>query len=306
MTSAAVKILFARTMFSNAAARATKHSADADMSVVLGAAAAHTPRAAPPTRARAPARAPASVSFRRAEPRGATRFSASMSKRRVTRPAAGAGDADEVEDSDSKARKPGEDDAEQVLGDSFVQDEITTQLKYQTKLYQAQQFLEQKKEEFVAKGEEGKNAMEEEAQLARDRASLELGMRASEIDDQLAEMLDETAAARARNEKVQAELAELEEQLTGKSSGRFRKTPKNPISALKQQAIDKEAADVDARMRDTLEATQRKSAYTLILLLLVVTDISLFAEMAWDKAFAVTAVIGLVGYQAKNENENSR
>jgi hypothetical protein len=114
------------------------------------------------------------------------------------------------------------------------------------------------------------------------------------------------AAARARNEKVQAELAELEEQLTGKSSGRFRKTPKNPISALKQQAIDKEAADVDARMRDTLEATQRKSAYTLILLLLVVTDISLFAEMAWDKAFAVTAVIGLVGYQAKNENENNR
>ena len=278
------------------------------MSVVLGAAAALTPRAATPPRAAAHARAHASVSFRRADPRRATRFSASsMSKRRATRLAAGAGDADEMqEDSDSKAGKPAEDDAEQNLGDSFVQDEITSQLKYQTKLYQAQQFLEGKKEEFVAKGEEGKSAMEEEAQLARDRASLELGMRASEIDDQLAEMLDETAAARARNEKVQAELAELEEQLTGKSSGRFRKTPKNPISALKQQAIDKEAADVDARMRDTLEATQRKSAYTLILLLLVVTDISLFAEMAWDKAFAVTAVIGLVGYQAKNENENSR
>ena len=209
------------------------------------------------------------------------------------------------EDSDSKARKPAEDDAEQNLGDSFVQDEITSQLKYQTKLYQAQQFLEEEGR-VRCEGRGGKSAMEEEAQLARDRASLELGMRASEIDDQLAEMLDETAAARARNEKVQAELAELEEQLTGKSSGRFRKTPKNPISALKQQAIDKEAADVDARMRDTLEATQRKSAYTLILLLLVVTDISLFAEMAWDKAFAVTAVIGLVGYQAKNENENSR
>ena len=277
------------------------------MSVVLGAAAALTPRAVPPPRAAAHARAHASVSFRPADPRRATRLSASsVSKRRATRLAAGAGDADETEDSDSKEREPAEDDAEQNLGDSFVQDEITSQLKYQTKLYQAQQFLEEKKEEFVAKGEEGKTAMEEEAQLARDRASLELGMRASEIDDQLAEMLDETAAARARNEKVQAELAELEEQLTGKSSGRFRKTPKNPISALKQQAIDKEAADVDARMRDTLEATQRKSAYTLILLLLVVTDISLFAEMAWDKAFAVTAVIGLVGYQAKNENENSR
>ena len=277
------------------------------MSVVLGAAAALMPRVVPPPRAAAHARAHASVSFRPADPRRATRLSASsVSKRRATRLAAGAGDADETEDSDSKEREPAEDDAEQNLGDSFVQDEITSQLKYQTKLYQAQQFLEGKKEEFVAKGEEGKSAMEEEAQLARDRASLELGMRASEIDDQLAEMLDETAAARARNEKVQAELAELEEQLTGKSSGRFRKTPKNPISALKQQAIDKEAADVDARMRDTLEATQRKSAYTLILLLLVVTDISLFAEMAWDKAFAVTAVIGLVGYQAKNENENNR
>ena len=277
------------------------------MSVVLGAAAALMPRVVPPPRAAAHARAHASVSFRPADPRRATCFSASpMSKRRATRLAAGAGDADETEDSDSKEREPAEDDAEQNLGDSFVQDEITSQLKYQTKLYQAQQFLEEKKEEFVAKGEEGKTAMEEEAQLARDRASLELGMRASEIDDQLAEMLDETAAARARNEKVQAELAELEEQLTGTSSGRFRKKPKNPISALKQQAIDKEAADVDARMRDTLEATQRKSAYTLILLLLVVTDISLFAEMAWDKAFAVTTVIGLVGYQAKNENENTR
>ena len=169
------------------------------MSVVLGAAAALTFRAASPPRAAAHARAHASVSFRRADPHRATRFSASsVSKRRATRLAAGAGDADEMEeDSDSKARKPAEDDAEQNLGDSFVQDEITSQLKYQTKLYQAQQFLEGKKEEFVAKGEEGKSAMEEEAQLARDRASLELGMRASEIDDQLAEMLDETAAARA-------------------------------------------------------------------------------------------------------------
>ena len=104
--------------------------------------------------------------------------------------------------------------------------------------------MEEKKEEFLEKGEEGKSAMEEESQLARDRASLELGMRASEIDDQLAEMLDETAAARARNEKVQAELAELEEQLTGRSSGRFRKAPaKNPVSALKQEAIDKEACN---------------------------------------------------------------
>ena len=223
-----------------------------------------------------------------------------------TRTSAGAGDSLDESDASEISEKEPEDDAEQNLGDTFVQDEITSQLKYQTKLYQAQQFLEDKKTEFIEKGEEGKNAMEEEAQLARDRASLELGMRASEIDDQLAEMLDETAAARARNERVQAELADLEEQLTGKSSGRFGKKPKNPISALKQEAVDREADNVEARMRNTLEETQRKSAYTLILLLLVVTDISLFAEFAWDKAFAVTAVIGLVGYQAKNEKENSR
>ena len=105
---------------------------------------------------------------------------------------------------------------------------------------------------------------------------------------------------------------ELEEQLTGTSSGRFRKAqPKGKdapktISALKQAAIDKEAADVDARMRNTLEATQRKSAFTLIFLLLIVTDISLAAEGAFDKFFAVTAVIALVGYQAKNESNNAK
>ena len=208
---------------------------------------------------------------------------------------------------DEAGFKKAKDDDEDVGGDNAVQDALASELKYQTKLYQAQQFLEEKKEEFLEKGEEGKSAMEEEAQLARDRASLELGMRASEIDDQLAEMLDETAAARAWNEKVQAELAELEEQLTGSSSGRFRKAaPKNPISALKQEAIDKEAADVDARMRNTLEATQRKSAFTLIFLLLIVTDISLAAEGAFDKFFAVTAVIALVGYQAKNESNNAK
>ena len=178
------------------------------------------------------------------------------------------------------------------------------------KLYQAQQYIEEKKDEFIQKGEEGKEAMDAEAKVFRDRASLELGLKASEIDEQLAEMLDQTAAARAKNERVQAELAELEEQLTGTSSGRFRKAPPKgkdapkTISALKQAAIDKEAADVDARMRNTLEDTQRKSAYTLILLLLVVTDISLIAEGAWDKFFAIGCVIALVGYQANNERLN--
>jgi hypothetical protein len=276
------------------------------MSVVLGAAAACKPRVAPRAFGAANARAFQPVSFRRADPQCGTRFSSARLTEKRTRTSAGAGDSLDESDASEISEKEPEDDAEQNLGDTFVQDEITSQLKYQTKLYQAQQFLEDKKTEFIEKGEEGKNAMEEEAQLARDRASLELGMRASEIDDQLAEMLDETAAARARNERVQAELADLEEQLTGKSSGRFGKKPKNPISALKQEAVDREADNVEARMRNTLEETQRKSAYTLILLLLVVTDISLFAEFAWDKAFAVTAVIGLVGYQAKNEKENSR
>ena len=108
---------------------------------------------------------------------------------------------------------------------------------------------------------------------------------------------------------MHGEGAELEEQLTGTSSGRFRKAPPKTaapktISAMKQAAIDKEAADVDARMRNTLEETQRKSAYTLILLLLVVTDISLVAEGAWDKFFAIGCVIALVGYQANNERLN--
>ena len=211
------------------------------------------------------------------------------------------------DDEEPKAGKPDDDDEEESEGDRRVQDEIAAELKYQTKLYQAQQFLEEKKEEFIEKGEEGKEAMEAEAKVARDRAGLELGLRASEIDEQLAEMLDETAAARARNEKVQAELAELEEQLIGKASGRFRKAPpKNPISALKQEAIDKEAADVDARMRNTLEETQRKSAFTLIILLLAITDISMAAEGAWDKFIAISAAMALVGYQAKNEYNNSK
>ena len=206
---------------------------------------------------------------------------------------------EEAEDEDEEENPAG--------GDRKVQDDIAAELKYQTKLYQAQQFLEEKKEEFIEQGEEGKAALEAEAKVARDRAGLELGLRASEIDDQLAEMLDETAAARARNEKVQAELAELEEQLTGTVSGRFRKAPppKSPISSLKQEAIDKEAADVDARMRDTLEATQRKSAFTLIILLLVITDISMAAEGKWDTFVAIGAAIALVGYQAKNEYKNA-
>jgi hypothetical protein len=223
--------------------------------------------------------------------------------------------------------------------------------------YKAQQFLEEKKEEFLEQGEKGKEKMEAEATVARDRAGLELGLRASEIDEQLAEMLDETAAARwgpcasrmqavgpiapesawflqplrtykvkhrsagfkpllsdaacaatarARNEKVQAELAELEEKLTGKVSGRFRRAvPLSPVSAMKQEAIDKEVASVDARMRSTLEDTQRKSAFTLILLLLAITDFSMAAEGAWDKVFAISATMALVWYQAKNEYKNS-
>ena len=210
---------------------------------------------------------------------------------------------------DEAGFKKAKDDDEDVGGDNAVQDALASELKFQTKLYQAQQYIEGKKDEFIQKGEEGKEKLDAEAKVFRDRANLELGLKASEIDEQLAEMLDETAAARAKNERVQAELAELEEQLTGTSSGRFRKAPPKTaapktISAMKQAAIDKEAADVDARMRNTLEETQRKSAYTLILLLLVVTDISLVAEGAWDKFFAIGCVIALVGYQANNERLN--
>jgi len=64
-------------------------------------------------------------------------------------------------------------------------------------------------------------------------------------------------------------------------------------------------ASVDARMRSTLEDTQRKSAFTLILLLLGITGFSMAAEGAWDKAFAISAAMALLGYQAKNEQKNS-
>ena len=235
--------------------------------------------------------------------RRASRTPPSFSGRKLVALRAGDDEAGSKKDED-------EDEDDAVGGDNAVQDALASELKFQTKLYQAQQYIEEKKDEFIQKGEEGKEAMDAEAKVFRDRASLELGLKASEIDEQLAEMLDQTAAARAKNERVQAELAELEEQLTGTSSGRFRKAqPKGKdapktISALKQAAIDKEAADVDARMRNTLEDTQRKSAYTLILLLLVVTDISLIAEGAWDKFFAIGCVIALVGYQANNERLN--
>ena len=66
------------------------------------------------------------------------------------------------------------------------------------KLYQAQQFLETKKESSW-KGAEDKSAWK--GATGEDRASPELGMRASEIDEQLAEVLDETAAA-GRGTKV--------------------------------------------------------------------------------------------------------
>jgi hypothetical protein len=235
--------------------------------------------------------------------RRASRTPPSFSGRKLVALRAGDDEAGSKKDED-------EDEDDAVGGDNAVQDALASELKFQTKLYQAQQYIEEKKDEFIQKGEEGKEAMDAEAKVFRDRASLELGLKASEIDEQLAEMLDQTAAARAKNERVQAELAELEEQLTGTSSGRFQKAPPKgkdapkTISALKQAAIDKEAADVDARMRNTLEDTQRKSAYTLILLLLVVTDISLIAEGAWDKFFAIGCVIALVGYQANNERLN--
>ena len=184
-------------------------------------------------------------------------------------------------------------------GDPEVQESLTSELAFQTRLYRAQQRLDEKGQEFIEKGEEKKARFDAEAKLAGDRSGLEIGMRASEIDDRFVEMLDETAAARARNEKVQAELAELEEQILGQSSGRFRKAPptagkaRDPSwSPMKQMAIDKEAADVGARMKVLLEDTQRKSAFTLILLLLTITDFSMAAEGAWDKVGRCRLTLG--------------
>ena len=70
---------------------------------------------------------------------------------------------------------------------------------FQIKLEQAKEFLDEKAEEFKEQGEEGKAKLEEEAKLAGDRVGLELGYAASEIDDSLADLLEETEAAKERN-----------------------------------------------------------------------------------------------------------
>jgi len=55
-------------------------------------------------------------------------------------------------------------------------------------------------------------------------------------------------------------------------------------------------------MQATLEDTQRATAFTLVLLLLSITAVSLLAEGAYDKFFAVGGAIALIGYQARAEN----
>jgi hypothetical protein len=56
------------------------------------------------------------------------------------------------------------------------------------------------------------------------------------------------------------DLAELEEEIFGQTSGRFQKKTKAPlpINALKQSMIDKQVSEMESKMRGTLEA----GAYT--------------------------------------------
>ena len=72
---------------------------------------------------------------------------------------------------DEAGFKKAKDDDEDVGGDNAVQDALASELKFQTKLYQAQQYIEGKKDEFIQKGEEGKEKLDAEAKVFRDRAN---------------------------------------------------------------------------------------------------------------------------------------
>ena len=73
--------------------------------------------------------------------------------------------------------------------------------------------MEEKKEEIADMGETNKNTIDAEADLVRDRASLEIGMVAGELDAELAALADEAQAARERNARVKKEIEELREQV---------------------------------------------------------------------------------------------
>lgn len=188
-------------------------------------------------------------------------------------------------------------------GDAYVQDKLERELRLRGKIYRAERELEEKKEEIADMGETNKNTIDAEADLVRDRASLEIGMVAGELDAELAALADEAQAARERNARVKKEIEELAEELLG--SGQRVNNDSKPapgsLSELKMKAVEAEADAVDKRMQATLQDTQRATTYTMVLLLLSFLGFTLVAEGAYDKFAAVAGAFALVAYQSRAE-----
>jgi len=256
-----------------------------------------TPRR--PARARARGGAAANARTRRA-----------VTRRRDARARATNDEDDEAEDDEDASttpRRAGADASDparaRAEGDAYVQDKLERELRLRGKIYRAERELEEKKEEIADMGETNKNTIDAEADLVRDRASLEIGMVAGELDAELAALADEAQAARERNARVKKEIEELAEELLG--SGQRVNNDSKPapgsLSELKMKAVEAEADAVDKRMQATLQDTQRATTYTMVLLLLSFLGFTLVAEGAYDKFAAVVGAFALVAYQSRAE-----
>jgi len=190
--------------------------------------------------------------------------------------------------------------------DSAIARELERELRLRGKIYRAEAALEEAKGAIADAGDSNKTSIDNEASLVRDRTSLELGMVAGELDRELEAMAEEAKAARERNATVKRELEALAEELLGTKPRERKALGKavegDSISEFKARQAEEEADRVGARMQATLEDTQRASSFTLVLLLLSITAVSLLAEGAYDKFFAVGGAIALIAYQARAES----
>jgi hypothetical protein len=248
------------------------------------------------SRARARVRASAAVMMmtRATGTRAAVRASASSGE--------GARD-DDGDDAARMDREAAEEARRRAEGDAYVQDKLERELRLRGKIYRAEAELDTKKEEIMDMGEQSKGNIDAEADLVRDRTSLELGMVAGELDAELAALADEAQAARERNAKVKREIEALADELlgTGKRVEKDAKPVPGSLSEMKMKAANAEAEAVDKRMKATLEETQRATTYTMVLLLLGFLGFTLAAEGSYDKLAAVVGVFALVGYQSRME-----
>ena len=226
------------------------------------------------------------------------RCAPSVAPRRA-RTAASSRDDDGADDIDRDVRGGKSSSAK---GDAELQNSLERELRIQGRIYRAEKELDEAKDGIAELGDTNKNTIDAEASLVRDRTSLELGMVAGELDAELEAMAEEAKAARERNAAVKRELEALADELLGKKPKGRREGAPESISEFKAQQIDAEADRVGASMQATLEDTQRATAFTLVLLLLSITAVSLLAEGAYDKFFAVGGAIALIGYQARAEN----